>query len=187
MDVNNTRFHLLLGQNDWLPAPHTDLEWNAADQTLILARKIFVFPPRRGEQPPDPSQRRGAARDRFGNWYWISDDRTELRFQGTATTASEHFWSAADESGRCAPRPASAIFQECPVPVVPPGIMMAGLAITTEHYLIVGTIEPAGLLIFDLYGGGSPRAVFWPDDVAFRPFDMSPTPDGGAWILDREN
>jgi len=46
-------------------------------------------------------------------------------------------------------------------------------------------LRPAGLLIFDLHAGGPPRQVMFPSDVPFAPFDMSPMPGGGVWILDR--
>jgi phage tail-like protein len=192
MDVNNTNFHLLFGRPDWLSSPLPGLDWDLSDNTLTLARKLFLFPPRKDELPPDFSRRRGAAQDRFGNWYWIGDDRSEIRFLGTASTAAEHFWSAADEVRRCAARPASAAFQACPPPAVPPAVVMQGLSVTTEHYLVVGVTgvgptSPRGLLIFDLYGGGAPTVALWPEAVAFEPFDMAPTPDGGVWILDRTN
>jgi phage tail-like protein len=64
-------------------------------------------------------------------------------------------------------------------------LKLCGLAVTDDHYLIVGTVDPAGLLIFDLYGGGSPLQSQWPGH--FTPFDMASVTGGGILILDRDN
>ena len=52
MDVNRTRFHLLLGSGDWLRdgAPPTGAEWSERHQAVGLAAKPFVFPERRVER-----------------------------------------------------------------------------------------------------------------------------------------
>src|SRR5262249_20383620 len=62
-----------------------------------------------------------------------------------------------------------------------------GLTVTEEHYLVAGMLEPAGLVVFDLFHGGPPRRLVWPSAVPFVPFDMVPAHGGGLWILDRVN
>ena len=100
MDANGTRFHLLLGAADWggpgdLPP---ELEWNGDRAALELASLPFVFPPRREETPPGPESRRGAGRDRFGNWYWIDADRRSVLARAPGDDAARPFWPAEPEA-----------------------------------------------------------------------------------------
>lgn len=188
MDVNRTRFHLIRSQREWLPpatasgTPSADgVEW--ADGALRLRKLLPVFPPRRDEEPPTIELRRGASRDRYGHWYWIGDDRREIRVSRGGRRPSTRFWSAEDAARICRP-PAGGSF----APLAPPSLtplQLAGLAVTADHYLIAGRVEPNGVLVFDLRGGGGPLILDWPSAVPFTPFDISAAADGGAWILDR--
>ena len=68
MNVNRTRFHLVLGPNDWgssVPPAAGQPEWNASDGTVALRGLPFVFPERKSETPLTPDVRRGAASDRY--------------------------------------------------------------------------------------------------------------------------
>lgn len=190
MDVNQTRFHLVYGEPDWLPpaqasSPFVEplFDWNPDDATLSLHQNLFLFPERRGQLPLDVATRRGAGRDRYGNWYWIAPSQNELRFQNVNCRTSEHFWSASDEQRAC---PVKGQFFSTNTPPVA-DLAFSGLAVTTEHYLIVGSLKPHGLLVFDLYAGGPPERLLWPESVPFQPFDMSIASDGSIFILDREN
>jgi phage tail-like protein len=184
VDVNRTRFHLVRTEREWLLPPATALadgvEWDGA---LRLRKLLPVFPPRRDEEPPTIDSRRGAARDRYGHWYWISDDRHEIRVSRGGRRPSTRFWSAEDAARLCPPV-ANGLFAPL-APSSPEPLQLAGLTVTADHYLIAGRIAPNGLLIFDLRGGGAPLAFDWPAAVPFIPFDISPAADGGAWILDR--
>ncbi len=188
MDVNRTRFHLIRTEREWLPPAAAagtlsadGVEW--AEGMLRLRKLLPVFPPRREETPPSIESRRGAARDRYGHWYWISDDRHEIRVSRGGSRPSTRFWSADDAARGCPPAVNGAFAPVAPAPPTP--LQLAGLAVTADHYLIAGRIEPNGVLVFDLRGGGGPLILDWPADVAFTPFDISATADGGAWILDR--
>ncbi len=209
MDANGTRFHLLLGRGDWggrcLTADGRPLEeelvlsdnegdadfsWDAKRNELTLGKRIFSFRSAPGNRPVRPEQRRGAAMDRFGNIYWISADQAEILVLSAATGETTHFWSSLDA---CRPACASDVFGgfsavplEDAATVEP--IPLAGLAVTTQHYLVAGTLDPAGLLLFDLRSGGAPRQLLWPihpAPVPFAPFDLSATPDGGVFVLDQ--
>jgi phage tail-like protein len=209
MDVNQTRFHLVYGKADWLPPVAPAFDWNCADSTVGLHQELFVFPKRVGQLPLAVENRRGAGIDRYGNWYWITDGQDEVRFlseaaalppvsyepeflntsaaasgNGLNAIASEHFWSAGDQVLECPPR---GEFFTPSGPPQPANLIFSGLAVTGDHYLIVGLIKPQGLLIFDLYSGGSPTQLFWPASVPFEPFDFAATSDGGVLLLDRQN
>ena len=183
MDVNRTRVHLVYGEQDWrITARDAGLQYERG--SLILRPRPFVFPVRRAERPPTPDDRRGAGRDRYGNWYWISQDRLSIRFLGHEAVASQHFWAATDRPVRDVRSDEGRFFYE-DMPSVPSPRALAGLAVTTNHYLLVGTFDDPALLVFDLHGGGPPLELAWPTDAAFVPFDIASTWNGGAWILDR--
>ena len=210
MDANGTRFHLFFGRPDWakwsgvIPdkeelhllgeAWESDelqhaigLSWNDDRNELTLDPRLFNFAP--NGSAPSIENRRGAGRDRFGNWYWIDETSLRIRVLSTGSRTATDFWRLPEKCAcppNCSLGTSSGRFESLneSAPLSP--IKLAGLAVTENHYLVVGTIEPAGLLIFDLYSGGEPREILWPDKVDFEPFDMAPRPGGGVWILDRK-
>ncbi|MBV8519263.1 MAG: hypothetical protein JO197_17850 [Acidobacteria bacterium] len=199
MDVNGTKFHLLLGADDWaqratnangtplgsaFAQPDAELSWDARRNELTLGARTFAFTPSSGDRAVDVSARRGAAADAFGNIYWIAENGTELLVESSGSRTTSHFWASLDACAPCV-APNAALFSDVEVQAVAAPLALRGLAVTTQHYLVVGTIEPAGLLVFDLHRGGEPRQLLWP--VAFAPFDLCATEDGGVWVLDREH
>jgi len=191
MDVNGTKFHLVYGPNDWYQAPGGSpssqvlFDWNDCDATLSLHQDLFIFPPPAGQLPLSIEQRRGAGRDRYGNWYWIDPTTSELLFLSSEPNSTpEHYWSASDEVYSCV---AQGEFFTAVAPQSPSELLFSGLAVTPDHYLVVGMLQPNGLLVFDLYSGGPPSRLLWPSGIAFQPFDMAITPDRGIVILDRAN
>jgi phage tail-like protein len=198
MDSNQTRFHLLLGRNDWarctldgassildtVQPSGQSFSWDCDRSELTLGARVNLFRSVPGNQAPVISQRRGAAQDRFGNWYWISGSGDELLVNSSGTSVTTHFWASADELGRdCGAGAFGAV--EPAAPLLP--LAFSGLAVTESHYLVVGVLEPAGFLVFDLFHGGPPRQFVWPAGIGFVPFDMAPATGGGVWILDRKN
>jgi phage tail-like protein len=215
MDANGTRFHLLLGERDWAAcidaadrrtrlADHFHREpvvcdgtndvggfgWDASRSELTLRPCLVRFVASPNDRPPDPggADRRGAARDRYGNVYVIADSSVEIRIVPAATGTATHFWSPGD-GVRCAAAERYAEFR--PLEALAPGtsLRFSGLAVTDDHYLVVGVVDPAGWVVFDLHAGGPPRQVCWPNRSAtrFAPFDVAARAAGGVWILDRVN
>jgi phage tail-like protein len=193
VDVNGTRFHLLLGARDWVPRlaettvdPAERAAWDPRSEHVTLRQELFRFPPRATEARFSPADRRGAARDVYGHFYWISSDQRSVRCRAPEQTASTTFWSVDRWFGDSeTPRADRGAFAACPPPQPAERPMLSGLAVTTRHFLVVGTLAPAGLLLFDLHGGGPPVWIRWPLSVPFAPYDLAATPEGGLWILDR--
>lgn len=198
MDANGARFHLISGPEDWLSVADTSPlgdtgAWYAPERDRIgLKPQVRIFA--RGKQalPLAAEDRRGAACDRFGSWYWISNDRKCLYRSPAGTKQAVLYWDPRwVRDGRPGPPPEVRVRparrRETFVPQLPgatPGDL-CGLAVTTHHYLVVGCLDPAGLLIFDLHSGGEPLRIGFPAGATVEPFDLAAAPDGGLWVLDR--
>ena len=170
----------------WPSAPvhnPTGLSWNDERDELTLDPRLFNFAPNGSE--PSVENRRGAARDRFGNWYWIDETSNRIRVLSSGSFETTDFWRLEDLC--LCTKGTREDFQPLAEPSPQPQIKLSGLAVTENYFLVAGTTDPAGLLIFDLYAGGEPRQILWPDGVDFAPFDMAARPGGGVWILDRVN
>lgn len=198
MDANRTRFHLLLGQHDWArcmfgnatlaeawgssppPEARPGVAWDDARQELTLRPRLFRFIAARADVMPERDSRRGAAADRFGNVYWIDEDRRRIRVRSIGSGSPSDFWPC-----NAPPSPERHGDFEDTAANAPATAELSGLAVTQDHYLVAGTLAPEGLLIFDLFAGGSPTQLLWP--IAFRPYDLAARPGGGVWVLDREH
>ncbi|MCK7496564.1 MAG: hypothetical protein MZW92_40860 [Comamonadaceae bacterium] len=169
MDVNRTRFHLLTGPDDWEPrldaAAALGLWWDREQASLSLLPRVLRFAPRASEALLTPAQRRGAACDAYGNIYWIDAAARRVRLLPAATTVAGDYWGVADLQSTRAPT-AGAFAPVAAEPVSPP--QLRGLVVTREHYLVVGTLDPGGLLVFDLHGGGPPTSAALADAGAIR-------------------
>ena len=208
MDVQGSQFHLIHGLGDWgrcsdgvtgqplaaiwaeeaVSPPslvHSSLEYDPGLGALRLRHDLPLFRRAGRTVPLDPAARRGAGRDAYGNWYWIDEDQTSIRWRPVDDDVSAPWWSAAQLSASCADAEPS-VFASC-LPPPPATLTLAGLAVTTHHYLAVGYVAAAerGLLLFDLQAGGAPMRLLWP--APFSPFDLADTPDGGLLVLDRQN
>lgn len=189
LDANGTRHHLLFTQENWAECePKTNAAWvyNAERKAVILRPQPFVFP----RHPSDPiltaADRRGAARDRYGHWYWIGDDHAHIQVRWSGAPAVDHYWPPAGQpvcpSGDSSFRPKAA------ETILGPE-KLAGLATTKGHYLVAGSPDTGSLLLFDLHIGGAPptriRLPLAPGGVLSIPFDLAPLNDGGVVVLDR--
>jgi phage tail-like protein len=187
MDENGTRFHLILGESDWkaLLNGADGLAWNHEHAAVTLQPLVFHFSTPPGDRVPSREDRRGAGQDRYGNWYWIAENRTHILYLPASGRKAQHFWSSLDAHQERREKEAGSDFEPLSTPESEP-LLLSGLVVTEHHYLIVGVVAPAGVLIFDLHAGGPPLQMLWPQDAPFAPFDMAPAPDGGVWILDAE-
>jgi phage tail-like protein len=184
MDVNGSRYHLVLGPTDWLGGTPAPRPVEFADGALQLRR----LPPALdgAAAVPQASSFRGAAADRYGNIYSIAGDGGSIRFLGGDWRASRPFWPAPPGTAPEAAALSDGQFTVAtPAPL--PATALRGIAVTAGHYLVVGSETLPGLLVFDLFGGGAPTPVRWPKAIPFAPFDLAATDDGGVWVLDRVN
>ena len=120
VDANGTRYHLLLGEADWsqcrdatdaavtleehfrraaepCEVSETAFAWNVRSHEITLRPCVVRFDAAPADRPPNPlgTDRRGAARDRYGNFYWIADTATAIRI-AVCSGAATHFWSAGE-------------------------------------------------------------------------------------------
>ncbi|HWE04970.1 MAG TPA: phage tail protein [Tepidisphaeraceae bacterium] len=211
MDANKTRYQLLLGQDDWgqclvsgtslsslwASAPDdpqaTTMTFDTRRQQLRLASRLFEF--RGASADLSPDLRRGADVDRYGNIYWIDSSNQKIWVLSVGANTVSEFWPAGCTCGnagvaehacpRCGPSVRPQSFQPLATSTTPAAPSYAGLAVTSDHYLIVGNSQPGGFLMFDLFAGGGPMRMRWPSAIALEVFDIAGGSNGGAWILDR--
>jgi len=210
MDANGTRYHLLLGRDNWGtcalasgltlrdvwaaqrpdPDPNREKEldsanlaWNKERSELTLEPLLFQYIAAPRDESPAIEDRRGADRDQFENWYWIDDSRSAILARSSGSQQTTRFWSA-EEALTCVPQPRYGDFEPKFSAPPPAPLSLQGLCVTDQHYLVVGQLNPPGLLIFDLYAGGAPREMLWPPGIDFEPWDMSANEER-IFILDR--
>ncbi|MFN7937158.1 MAG: phage tail protein [Bryobacteraceae bacterium] len=192
MDVNQTRFHLVVGRDQWLGTLETslpslvvpaNLEWDDDLSVLQLQREPFLFPQSDTERPPTLEHRRGTARDAFGTFYSIEASGAGIVEQIQSKAAPKRVWpsdscSSDDGGNNGAFVPAETAAK--------PIVSLRGIAVTEDQYLLVGSEQPGGILVFDLSSGGPPWTYVWPSTVLFTPFDIC-AGTSGAVILDRDH
>lgn len=211
MDVQGSQYHLLDGRPDWSrcvdsahdltmgelwadaadgpPTVPTGWEYDDADRVLRLRRDTPLFRRSGRSALLDPESRRGAGRDAYDNWFWISEDERCICWLPGTERAASTWWSADDLAKGCTCDTRTGAFASvCTCP--PPDLTLRGLTVTTRHFLLAGYTSgspnvEAGLLVFDLQAGGAPLRMLWPD--RFEPWDLADAPAGGALVLDREH
>jgi phage tail-like protein len=214
MNVNGSRFELLLGRDDWgrcldgdnehartladwwdllttsSPSAQPDLPaWDAQHNEISILPLAIVLPPTPTEAPLDLSARRCACADRYGNVYRVGDDGRSLVIRPAANRRETVFWPAPPEA--CEDERRSVRLDFGPVRASDAARVETyrALAVTADHYLVVAYTRGAdrGFLSFDLVAGGPPVPTIWPAAIALEVFDMAPRHGGGVWVLDRAN
>ncbi len=211
MNVNGSRFDLLLGRADWgrcvdgededartlaswwdgaLASPPPGLAdelpaWDDDRDELRIQALAVELPPTPTEALLTLDARRGAAADRNGNVYRISDDRRSLRVYSVGSRRESTFWPA--EPSDCREERERARLDFKPLSEMAASVeAYLALAVTDDDYLVVAfeNATARGFLSFDLVAGGPPVATLWPTRP-FHPFDMAARHGGGVWVLDR--
>jgi len=195
MNVNGSRFHLLLGAGDW-GACRTDTRkpvplapkwksqvkpggipyWDDASKQLGLLPVDEPIPDTPGEARFTAADHRDAAADRNGNLYLVTDDRLGLAVRSAGDGLVTPFWPLAPR--RRGRRSGAAFTDAAPAPAAPASF--AGLAVTCGDFLVAGT--PDALLRFDLIGGGAPERAPLPEGAVAAA--LAAAPDGGLWLRD---
>lgn len=193
MDRHNRQFHLIYGEQNWLPLllqQETALIWwDRERKAITLAPVVEQVNELDKNERLQQDQRRGAAFDHYGNVYWIDESRQGVRYQPAVTPLLHgEFWNirelqlAKNNNRQHGDFKAQETIPELEFP------KLSGLTVTTNEYLVVGTLasttHDAGLLIFDLHADGAPSWLRWPTANKFSPLDLTCTPDGGIFILD---
>lgn len=206
MDVNGTKFHLLLGRADWgkctsangeplsktwrkkkddeEAAAEQQFYWNEDLKSVTLQPQVFKFDASPKDTKPDLNNRRGAARDRYGNWFWIDESGTKIKVFSVGSKTVSDFYPNAESKCESESEKDFQPLEENSQNVIQ---KFRGIAVTIDHYLVVGVENPAGLLIFDLFSTGEPQRILWKENIPFSPFDIAARFCGGVFVLDSAN
>ena len=192
-DVNNHRYHLLLGPADWSRCQtesSTGRRWEYnPDRHGVQLQAEPLPPPQPGEAIAlDPAQRRDSDRDIYGHWYWIDATGTQIQVRWAAAQTTETLYPLPAQT--CPPTGDPFYPAQPPAPALPEPL--AGLAILPDGYLVVGSPTTGSLLVLDLYAldGGVLRISLDAGAAQSQlpqPFDLAALPTGGLFVLDRVN
>jgi phage tail-like protein len=191
LDVNNTRYHLLLGHADWSRSQveanrPRKWEYDASRQGIRLQAEVFTLAQQVTATVLEPEQRRDSARDLYGHWYWIDEAGNGIWARWARATQAEKIFPPAAED--CTATTPSGAFATAVVETLPLE-SLAGLAVTPEGYLVVGSPTTGSLLVFDLYAfdSGYLRISLsrTAEGAMAAPFALEVLADGGLLVLDR--
>jgi len=188
MDVNGTKFHSLTGKPDWTSYDtrlNNGVLWDEQEVCIRLRSRLFHPGADQLAYQLTPSHRRGAAGDRYGNIFWIGNDKQGIWFLSWEGGVPLRFWSLDNWFKETFCDEATGDFKPVVHTEFHKPSYLQGLTITRHDYLVAGILEPAGLLVFDLHAGSPPHLLLWPQEISFTPFDMAPASNGGLWILDK--
>ncbi|MEY2927037.1 MAG: hypothetical protein RL367_1514, partial [Pseudomonadota bacterium] len=199
MNVNGSRYHLLLGRDDWrqcsfvgadqsvqLLGPAWDsfappvqaVSWDKWKNQLSLAQIDATLPATPTETAYSPEDQRSSVADCNGNIYVIGEDRQTIQVRSRGSGAVSGFWGPATANGRAVAGDFTDSERDTPF-----AQKLLCLAVSSENYLVAGFA--GGFLRFDLVGGGGPEQLAFPvAQASIVPTGLAPASCGGLWLLD---
>lgn len=200
-DVNNTRYHLVLGEADWnqsrtdnsllADSQSSNKPWDYEQQRqgIHLLADVFTFRQVGSQaQSLEPVNRQDSDIDTYGHRYWIDDAGTQIRVRWAEAEKAETLFPFPEAT--CPPTTPS-VFAPAEPSTPSTSETLSGLAVLNDGYLVVGSPKTDSLLAFDLYSlDGGPLRISLPEIASGQttnPFDLAACADGGLLILDRES
>lgn len=179
METPQSRFHLLAGAYDFQRGGRAEgVVWDRRRAGLTL--RPDLVPEAILDDPAQmPPMHHGAVRDRHGNWYWIAEDGYELCLLRPGEQTPRRFRPSLPGT-----EPGAAGEGAFHGHLSATTLRLSGLAVTEGEYLVAGTADPSGLLLFDLLAGSVAVRSFRPLDLL--PQDLVRAPGGGLWMLVRQ-
>ena len=207
MNVNGSRFHMLLGRSDWgacrVPAgpvrrklvsnfwPRADDPqdqaanaavpyWNSKYAEVTLAPTDDHLSGAANDTALQPALRRACATDAAGNLYLLNDDARAIEIVAAVDAVAHPFWP--DPRSDVASR-ADAFGDALPVvPFVP---VYGALAVTGNGFLVAWwrSGSDAGADRFDLVAGGPPERISASAGIPGPVADLAARGPDGLWAL----
>lgn len=136
-DVNNTYYHLVLGQSDWNldedENSSLELEYDEQREGLQLAPQVYQ-PKSEGNGALEPEDWRDSDRDQYGHWYWIDQDRQQVYVRWAKAKQAEVLLPLPEKDCN---QPSNSIFHPVEESSAHDDLKeLSGLAVTTEGYLV---------------------------------------------------
>lgn len=179
MDVNGTRYHLLLGLQDWQRSiGGFPLGFDQDTQAVTLAPEVFRFQAHPTDHQPSLNDLRSMSADFWGNVYLISEDRRSVQVIHSGSKTADAYWAGEVAT----PIREHGAFKDQTAPASKT-VLLNSLAITESQRLVVAADQT--LYVFDLLGGGPAQVFQLEVPLTGSVQHLYPRSGGGVWLLER--